>query len=253
MPAAMETPVLPDTLEAQLASFEANGYLLIPGALTRDETEKCRSALNQARSNGWEEGLNHVGNMWFDCLLDRMSETFRPLVAHRSVRPMLNALYGPQCQLRGLRGHINPGPYKQEWHLDFYGYWKQQCHAPCASKAVGINTTFYFQDNGPGIAGLTYVKGGHRIQPPNDLVKPEGWAISEQSFNAWHDSLKHVTVYPKAGDAVIFYSHIPHRGFKEIDSVERSNIVCHYQNNPFYQGIAHVSSPKHNLIFPLVE
>jgi len=59
--------------------------------------------------------------MWFDTLLDRDPETFRPLVAHPSVRPILEALMGPQCQLRSLRGHINPGPYQQEWHMDFYG------------------------------------------------------------------------------------------------------------------------------------
>ena len=240
-------------LEKQLHDFETHGFVVIPGALSKAETEACRQALNQARANGWEEGLNHVGNMWFDCLIDRMPEVFAPLIGHPSVQPLLDALYGPQCQLRSLRGHINPGPYKQEWHLDFYGYWKQQNHARCAAKAIGINTTFYFQDNGPGIANLTYVKGGHRIQPPDDVVTEKGWSKSEDAFNAWANSLEHITIYPKAGDAVVFYSHIPHRGEKEIATIERSNIVCHYQNNPFYEGIAHVSSPRQNLTFPLLE
>src|SRR5579862_6584598 len=102
---------MPADIAAKLNEFEENGFLLIPGALSPKETEACRSALNRARENKWEEGLNHVGNMWFDCLLNRMPETFAPLVGHRSVRPYLEALYGPQCQLRSLRGHINPGPY----------------------------------------------------------------------------------------------------------------------------------------------
>ena len=233
-----------ENLEAQLELLETHGYVVITGALSPEEVERCRTALNEARANGWEEGLNHVGNMWFDSLLDRMPDVFGPLVAHPSVRPLLEALLGPQCQLRSLRGHINPGPYEQEWHMDFYGYWTQPLTARYATRGTGINTTFYFQDNGPGIARLTYVKNGHRIQPPPEAARPDGRSVSEAAFNAWCDSLEQVTIYPKAGDCVLFFSHIPHQGAKDNPDVERSNIVCHYQNNPFFEGIAHVSSTR---------
>ena len=33
------------------------------------ETEHIRQRVNYAREKGWEEGLNAVGNMWFDSLL----------------------------------------------------------------------------------------------------------------------------------------------------------------------------------------
>lgn len=239
-------------LTQHLAELEEKGYVVIPKALTPEEIEECRVALNQARANGWEEGLNHVGNMWFDSLLERMPEVFGSLVGHPSIRPYLEALYGPQCQLRSLRGHINPGPYLQEWHLDFYGYWQQNDKAPYASRATGINTTFYFQDNGPGIASLTYVKNGHRLAPPAEIVHSGGWSISEAAFNNWCDSLEHETIYPKAGDCVLFFSHIPHRGAKDVAELERSNIVCHYQNNPFYERIPHVSVLQEHTSFPLV-
>ncbi len=238
-------------ISKKLEDFEENGFVVIEGALAQDEVERCRIALNEARAQGWEEGLNRVGNMWFDSLLERMPEVFSSLVGHMSVLPYLDALYGPQCQLRSLRGHINPGPYKQEWHLDFYGYWRQNDRARYATKATGINTTFYFQDNGPGIANLTYVKNGHRIAPPDEVVRADGWSVSEEAFNNWAESLEHITIYPKAGDCVLFYSHIPHRGEKENDLVERSNIVCHYQNNPFYEGIPHVSVLQKHTSFPL--
>lgn len=240
-----------ETVASNLATFEEKGWLLLPGALTPEETEQCRVSLNTARANGWEEGLNRVGNMWFDSLLERMPEVFSPLVGHSSVRPYLDALYGSQCQLRSLRGHINPGPYDQEWHLDFYGYWQQRDAAPYASRATGINTTFYFQDNGPGIARLTYVKGGHRIAPPVERTHRGGWPLSEDVFNEWCESLEHEVVYPKAGDCVIFFSHIPHKGSKDDDAVERSNVVCHYQNNPFYENIPHVSRLQKHTSFPL--
>ncbi len=230
-----------DVIAKNLALLEAQGWVVLPGALSPEETERCRVALNAARANGWEEGLNAVGNMWFDCLLAKMPDVFAPLVMHPNVKPYLDALYGPQAQLRSLRGHINPGPYNQEWHLDFYGYWQQNDKAPYASHATGINTTFYFQDNGPGIAKLTYVKGGHRTPPPVELTRNGGWSISETAFNAWYDAQEHEIVYPKAGDCVVFFSHIPHKGSKDDATVERSNVVCHYQNNPFYKDIPHVS------------
>jgi ectoine hydroxylase-related dioxygenase (phytanoyl-CoA dioxygenase family) len=228
------------TIASRIEELEENGFVLLPGALTPEEVETCRVAINEARANGWQEGLNHVGNMWFDHLLEQNPEVFTPLIAHPSVRPYLETLLGPQCQLRSLRAHINPGAYKQEWHMDFYGYWSQPT-ARYAVKGVGINTTFYFQDNGPGIAYLTFIKGGHRMSPPGDVLV-EGRRTSEEEFNAWGDAQEHITIYPKAGDVVLFFSHIPHRGAKEDPQVERSNVVCHYQGNPFYPGLPHVSS-----------
>ena len=226
-----------------LEHLEAHGYAIIPGALSDEEVEKCRVALNQARANNWEEGLNAVGNMWFDSLLERMPETFASLVAHPSVRPYLAELLGAQCQLRSFRGHINPGPYTQEWHMDFYGYWSQP-QARYAVRGTGVNTTFYFQDNGPGVARLTFVKNGHRNAPPPELFAPNGWTASGEAFDQWAQAQEHETIYPKAGDAVLFFSHIPHQGAKDQPEIERSNIVCHYQGNPFFENIAHVSQPR---------
>jgi hypothetical protein len=226
-----------------LEHLEEHGYATVPGALAPAEVEACRTALNEARANGWEEGLNHVGNMWFDSLLERMPETFAPLVAHPSVQPYLRELLGPQCQLRSFRGHINPGPYTQEWHMDFYGYWSQP-RARYAVRGTCVNTTFYFQDNGPGIARLTFIKNGHRLEPPPELFRENGWTVSEEAFNEWAEAQEKETIYPRAGDAVIFFSHIPHQGAKDQPDLERSNVVCHYQNNPFFEGIAHVSHPR---------
>jgi hypothetical protein len=99
-----------NTIEDDLEQLERDGFLLIPGALTLEETENARVRLNRAREMGWQEGLNHVGNMWFDRLLEQDPETFRPFIAHPSVRPYLEALLGPQCQVRSLRAHNQPRP-----------------------------------------------------------------------------------------------------------------------------------------------
>jgi hypothetical protein len=179
--------------------------------------------------------------MWFDRLLEQDPETFRPLLMHPTVRPYLTELFGPQCQVRRLRAHINPGPYHQEWHMDFFGYWDQP-QARYAQKAVGVNVTYYFQDNGPGQAWLRFVKGGH-LDRPGGLIRGEVNFDPGNPFYQWCEAQEHDVIYPKAGDAVLFFSHIPHQGAKEIADLERSNVVIHYQCNPFYEGIWHVSSP----------
>jgi hypothetical protein len=160
-------------LTERLNELERVGFLLIEGALSPAETEHVRQRIDHARSMGWEEGLNAVGNMWFDSLLDREPETFASLVAHTSVRPVLDGMMGPQCQLRSFRAHINPGAYVQEWHMDFYGYWeeKRRCEGPrLAVQPTGVNTTFYMQDNDPG------EPWGAGRRAPALRTRPRTWA-----------------------------------------------------------------------------
>ena len=56
-------------IKDELKKLQQNGFVLIEGALSPDETERIRQRINYAREQGWEEGLNAVGNMWFDTLL----------------------------------------------------------------------------------------------------------------------------------------------------------------------------------------
>ncbi len=82
-----------DNIEAILDEHEKEGFVIIPGALGAGDVEEVRVHINQAREKGWEEGLNAVGNMWFDTLLDREPEIFGPLVGHESIRPVLERGY----------------------------------------------------------------------------------------------------------------------------------------------------------------
>ena len=81
-------------MKNKLAQLQQEGFVLIEGALSPDETEHIRQRINYARKKGWEEGLNAVGNMWFDTLLDREPDTYESLVGHSSVRPYLERLNG---------------------------------------------------------------------------------------------------------------------------------------------------------------
>ena len=238
-------------VDTRLDELDSEGFMLVEAALDPDETERVRRRIEHAREMGWEEGLNSVGNMWFDTLLDREPETFGPLVGQRAIRPYLEGLMGKQCQLRSYRAHINPGPYLQEWHMDFYGYWQERRDAAkhrLAVPPIGINSTFYFQDNGPGLGHLKFVKHGHRQEPPH--LEP----MDRPKFEAWCEAQEHVVLYPKAGDCVLFYNHMPHQGAKERDDMERSNVVCHYQLTPMHEKVWFVSTARgYHGTFPFAE
>ena len=89
-----------ENLDEKLDQLERDGVLLIEGALSPEETARIRDRIFYARAQGWEEGLNTVGNMWFDTLLDREPDIYGPIVGHPSVAPILFAMMGKQCQLR---------------------------------------------------------------------------------------------------------------------------------------------------------
>jgi hypothetical protein len=229
-------------LDKKLDQLEVDGFLLVKGALSPDEVAQVRGRVDHARKMGWEEGLNSVGNMWFDSLLDREPETFAPLVGHPSIRPYLEGMMGPQCQLRSYRAHINPGAYLQEWHMDFYGYWEERRKIESyrlATQPVGVNTTYYLQDNNPGDGHLKFIKQGHLAEPPH-LTPP----MDRPAFEQWCQEQEHVILYPQAGDCVVFLSHIPHQGAKERDDMDRSNVVCHYQCTPMHEGAWFVSRSR---------
>ena len=70
-------------------------------------------------------------------------------------------------------------------------------------------------------------------------------------------------LHPMTGDAVVFFSHIPHQGAKlkeDADAPIRCNVVLHYQQTPMFPGISFVSSPLpaiaalgYNGTFPFAE
>jgi len=237
----------------KLDQLERDGYVLIEGALSPQETELVRQRVDHAREMGWEEGLNAVGNMWFDSLLDREPETFAPLVGHPSVRPYLEGMMGKQCQLRSLRAHINPGPYLQEWHMDFYDFYyqKEKAEAQNPTHGLCLNSTFYLTDNTPDRARLTFVKNYLDRPVPEELIPFLRYTEDRSDpFQRWCDDQELEHLHPLAGDAVVFYSHIPHQGAKigpDPEGEIRANIVLHYQQNPMFPGIKFVSEPQFTL------
>ena len=239
-----------DTFSRNLDYLNKNGFLLIEKALDIGTVEEWRKILYKLYESQMYEIDNSVGNVAFEKLLKLQPKRARDLIGHKSVSPYLKAILGKQCQLRSLRAHLNPRDYTQEWHLDFYDYWHQEEKAEAGKPITGMcmNTTFYLTDNTPDRGRLTFVRDFFKQSVPDEMLAHWGYTDDRNNpFQAWCDGQPQVDLYPKAGDAVVFYSHIPHQGAKiglDESGLIRANIVLHYQQNPMFPGIRFVSNPQ---------
>ena len=243
----------PTTLEQNLAQLKRDGFLLIPQALDLAVVEQWKKVLYELYAQKRYEISNGVGNVAFDKLLQIEPEMAKALIGHPSTSPYLRAILGKQCQLRSLRAHVNPGAYTQEWHMDFYDYYYQaeKAAAEQPSIALCMNATFYLTDNTPDHGRLTFVKG-YLDQPVPDYLRPNLRYTEDRNdpFQRWCDEQNRADLHPMAGDAVVFFSHVPHQGAKfgiDPDGQMRANIVLHYQQNPMFPGIKFVSDSQFTL------
>ena len=234
---------------AGLAALERDGFLLAPGALDAEAVAWWKRTLYDLHRRGLNEIDNSVGNVAFESLLRLAPERSRLLVGHPSVAPYLRAILGRQCQLRSLRAHLNPRAYRQEWHMDFtdYQYQERRSEAGRPVRALCMNTTFYLTDNTPERGRLTFLTG-YVDRPIPDEILPYVHYTDDRAnrFQAWCDRQPQAHLHPRAGDAVVFFSHVPHQGVKFGDDPPddvRANLVLHYQQNPMYPGIRFVSTP----------
>ena len=202
---------------AGLADLERDGFLLVRGALDADTVATWKHKLYDLHRRGLNEIDNSVGNVAFESLLRLEPELSRALVGHPSVAPYLKAFLGKQCQLRSLRAHINPRAYRQEWHMDFADYHYQERNAGAARplRALCMNTTFYLTDNTPERGRLTFLKDYvDRLLPEELLPHVQYTDDRSNPFQAWCDAQSQEHLYPLAGDAIVFFAHIPHQGVK---------------------------------------
>lgn len=237
-----------------LESLQENGFLHIKGALDSANVSEWKDCLYQKYQREEYCGANSVGNVYFDKLLGQVTDLVKPLLTLPQTTSYLKALMGKQCQLRSVRAHVNPAAYKQEWHMDFSDYYYQEERSnalrPC--KGICMNQTFYLTDNDPGVARLTFLKNYLKQPIPDELVPHIGYTDDRRNvFQVWCDNQEHVDLHPKAGDAVVFYSHIPHQGAKLREATPdediRANLVFHFQQTPMFPGIKFVSDPQFTL------
>lgn len=166
-------PDLTPELEREVRFFQKWGYLVIDDALTAEQVETLRDAMDDAHSRatvGWggEPNPGPYGS-FFSRLLEE-DDRFAFLLDTPPVLTRVTAILGNAVQLHSATGRVTrPGTPEQNWHRD--GPWPQDPDGtPFGSVPGQINCGYYLDeltiDNGPN---------RHRPrQPPGALPAAQG-------------------------------------------------------------------------------
>jgi phytanoyl-CoA hydroxylase len=209
----------------QRLQYENQGFLHLRGIIEQDLVERVRRAFDAASasySNEWKSQVAH-GNAnaaFFDIpdILDR-DDCFVELVDMPSLLPILLMTVGPDIQLNHTHARVFPPgkTFTAPWHSDL-------------AEVIGIDLAhslnffvkvhFYFEDLLPNQGCLAFLPGTHRL--PRDYPRPRIENIER--------SPAVVKIVPKAGDCVLFNTHLLHMALDNTSPKTRKSLIYAYSH-----------------------
>jgi ectoine hydroxylase-related dioxygenase (phytanoyl-CoA dioxygenase family) len=233
-PARMNPDLTPEQ-EREVAFFVRWGYLIVENALTPDQLENLRTALDEAFARRSTEFIHQ--------LLEE-DDRFAFLIGHAPILTRIRAILGNCIQLHSATARITkPGQPDQNWHRD--GPWPMDPEGtPYGGIPGQINCGYMLDDltmeNGPTVI----VPGSHRapFRPP--VGHP---TFPEEQF-----------MMVKAGGVVMFDGWLYHRGAANQSQSHRRGIFMCYQhawmksresfNGPRVTKLREEGSPERKLL-----
>jgi len=200
-------PELTPALEREARFFMQWGYLVIEDAITPNQVELLRTALDETFARGRTQ---------FTHQLLEEDDRFAFLLDHPPVLTRMKAILGNCVQLHSATARVTePGTPDQSWHHD--GPWPVDPDStPYGSIPGQINCGYYLDqltmENGP----IAIVPGSQRAP----FKPPEG-------FPRFPDE-KLILAQP--GQAVIFNGWLYHRGVANKSNNRRRACLMCYQN-----------------------
>lgn len=200
-------PVLSPDMEREVRFFLKWGYLIVENALSQEQIEILRDAL--------DETFEKVGEMFTHALLEE-DDRFSFLLDNPPVFQRMQAILGNCVQLHSATARVTePGTPEQDWHRDIP--WPVDPEGtPFGSVPAQINCGYYLDEltleNGP----IALVPGSQKA-----LFKPP------QGHPKFPDEL---VVLAKPGQAVMFNGWIYHRGLSNNSELRRRVCLMCYQN-----------------------
>jgi len=210
-------PIVPTVLNSQLSAelqsevdfFLKWGYLVVDDALTEEQLETLKIALDETYE-GVDDETQFVGE-----LLEQ-DERFGFLIDNPPVLERIKAILGNCVQLHSATSRVTqPGATDQNWHRD--GPWPvDPCGTPYGSLPGQVNCGYFLDEltmeNGP----IVIVPGSQRAL----FRPPEGHpTFPDQKF-----------VLAKPRQAVFFDGWLYHRGSANNSPQERRVCLMCYQN-----------------------
>jgi phytanoyl-CoA hydroxylase len=212
------------TIEQTLL-YENQGFLHLPGVIPADLVTRVRSAFDRASAeyhDRWREEVaqGKAPKAYYDIpnILDQ-GDCFVDLADLPSITPLLLGTVGADIQLNHTHARVFlPGKtFTAPWHSDL-------------ADVIGIDLAhsahffvkvhFYFEDLAPNQGCLAFLPGTHRL--PQGYPRPRIEDIDR--------SPAVVKIVPKAGDAVLFNTHLLHMALDNTSPSPRKSLIYAYSH-----------------------
>jgi hypothetical protein len=207
-------------IEDQLFQFEAQGFLHVPGVVSGAMLTRLQAAFEAAAHRYADQWPASSALPYFDIPqpLDQ-DDVFVDLADIPTLFPLLLAILGADIQLVQTQARLlRPGPsHTPDWHSDLAGI-----------RGINLGQTvnfhlkahFYPWDLAPDQGCLAFLPGTHRFA--DGAERPE---MSQES-----DSPIVRKIVPKAGDAVLFNTHLLHMALDNRNQQVRRSIIYSYSH-----------------------
>jgi phytanoyl-CoA hydroxylase len=205
--------------------YESVGFLHLPGIIDAQKVDRTRTAFDAAAAAYHDEWQRNVKQGRADSrfcdipnILDQ-DEVFVDLVDLPELVPLLLSLVGPDVQLNHTHARLFPPgkTFTALWHSDL-------------ADVIGIDLPhstnffmkihYFFEDLRPDQGCLAFIPGSHRFPP--DIPRP----VIDDPFT----SPLTVKVVPKAGDVVIFNTHLLHMALDNDSPLVRKSLIYAYSH-----------------------
>ena len=223
-------------MTAQMASsYERDGFLIVPEALSPAEVEELRADTLSILRGNWGEVGNlpeFGGNETDDELLEqvlcihqihKISPIMHRFLAQKTMKDVLTTIIGPNVKCMQSMLFIKPPGFQgQGWHQD-------EIYIPTRDRSLTggwIALDDATEENGclwvlPGSnKGILYELRSHE--------NPDEFDGTGESYG--FDPSGEIPVEAKTGDVVFFNGYLLHRSFKNRSSSYRRVLVNHYMN-----------------------
>ena len=209
----------------QKIQYENQGFIHIPGILDKGLVGRVKQAFDTASSRYYEQWREKVNKgeesaAFYDIpmILDQ-DPAFVELVDYEPLVPILLSAVGDDVQLNHTHARVFPPgkTFTAPWHSDLaevLGIALE--HSPHFFAKVH----FYFEDLQPDQGCLAFLPGTHRL--------PRGTPRPAIDYNG--DSSAMVKIVPKAGDAVLFNTHVMHMALDNKSNKPRKSLIYAYSH-----------------------
>jgi phytanoyl-CoA hydroxylase len=212
-------------LEEQKLQYENQGFLHLPGVIPGELVGRVRRAFDAAAARHqteWEAEVaaKRADPRYYDIpdILDE-DASFIDLVDLPVLTPLLLEVVGPDIQLNHTHARVFPPgkTFTAPWHSDL-------------ADTVGVDlghsihffakVHYYFEDLTPDQGCLAFLPGTHRL--PQGIERPRIGDVEKSSAAA--------KIVPKAGDAVLFNTHVLHMALDNTSSKPRKSLIYAYSH-----------------------